>query len=45
MSDENKKNLSKEKNELLPSLGLFTTLTIVVGAVIGSGIFKKPASS
>jgi len=27
----------------LPSLGLFTTLSIVVGAVIGSGIFKKPA--
>lgn len=36
--------MQKEKNELLPSLGLFTTLTIVVGAVIGSGIFKKPAS-
>ncbi len=27
----------------MPSLGLFTTLSIVVGAVIGSGIFKKPA--
>jgi len=28
---------------LLPSLGLFTTTMMVVGGVIGSGIFKKPA--
>lgn len=28
---------------LIPSLGFFTTVSIVVGAVIGSGIFKKPA--
>jgi len=27
---------------LLPSLGLFTTVTLVVGGVIGSGIFRKP---
>ena len=27
---------------LLRSLGLFTTITMVVGAVIGSGIFRKP---
>ncbi len=27
----------------MPSLGLTTTIAIVVGAVIGSGIFKKPA--
>ena len=27
---------------LLPSLGLFTTVMMVVGGVIGSGIFKKP---
>lgn len=27
---------------LVPSLGLFTTTMIVVGAVIGSGIFRKP---
>lgn len=27
---------------LLPSLSLFTTTMIVVGAVIGSGIFRKP---
>lgn len=32
-----------EENELKQSLGFFTTLTIVIGAVIGSGIFKKPA--
>lgn len=33
----------KEENELKQSLSFFTTLTIVIGAVIGSGIFKKPA--
>lgn len=33
----------KEENELSQSLSFFTTLTIVIGAVIGSGIFKKPA--
>lgn len=27
---------------LLPALGLFTTIMMVVGGVIGSGIFKKP---
>jgi len=27
---------------LVPSLGLFTTTTIVIGGVIGSGIFRKP---
>src|SRR5882672_11215012 len=27
---------------LLPSLGLFTTITLVVGGVIGSGLFRKP---
>jgi APA family basic amino acid/polyamine antiporter len=35
-------------NEATPSLarrlGLFTTTSIIVGAVIGSGIFKKPAT-
>ena len=30
-------------NNLQAKLGLFTTVSIVVGAVIGSGIFKKPA--
>ncbi|MES2766761.1 MAG: amino acid permease [Bacteroidota bacterium] len=28
---------------LIPTLGFFTTVSIVVGAVIGSGIFKKPS--
>jgi APA family basic amino acid/polyamine antiporter len=27
---------------LLPSLGLFTTVMLVIGGVIGSGIFRKP---
>ncbi len=27
---------------LIPSLGMFTTTAIVVGGVIGSGIFRKP---
>jgi len=31
------------KSQLLAKLGLFTTIAIVIGAVIGSGIFKKPA--
>lgn len=31
------------KQSLLPRLGLFVTTTIVIGSVIGSGIFKKPA--
>lgn len=32
-----------KKDTLIPALGLYTTLAIVIGAVIGSGIFKKPA--
>ncbi len=32
-----------DKKGLLPQLGLYTTIAIVVGAVIGSGIFRKPA--
>jgi APA family basic amino acid/polyamine antiporter len=35
MKDNNK--------QMIPQLGLYTTIAIVVGAVIGSGIFKKPA--
>lgn len=36
--------MSENKNtNLLAQLGLYTTTAIVVGAVIGSGIFKKPA--
>ncbi|MBL7988942.1 MAG: amino acid permease [Chlorobi bacterium] len=30
------------KRNLLPALGLFTTTMIIVGAMIGSGIFRKP---
>lgn len=33
----------QHRSSLLPTLGLFTTLSIVIGAMIGSGIFKKPA--
>src|SRR5256885_14936983 len=30
------------QRNLLPALGLFTTVMMVVGGVIGSGIFRKP---
>src|SRR5579863_6483237 len=30
-------------HQVVPRLGYYTSLTIVIGAVIGSGIFKKPA--
>src|SRR5438445_13708355 len=33
---------SRPSAGLLPSLGLFTTIMMVVGGVIGSGIFRKP---
>jgi len=33
-----------EKPSLLQKLGLFTAITIVVGSMIGSGIFKKSAT-
>ena len=32
----------QNRGSLLPRLGLFTTIMIVVGAVIGSGIFRTP---
>ncbi len=35
-------NSTNNKEELIRGLGLITTVAIVVGAVIGSGIFKKP---
>lgn len=35
--------MSSQK-DFTPRLGLITTVSIVVGGVIGSGIFKKPAS-
>src|SRR4051812_12162722 len=31
-----------DRSGLLPALGLFTTIMMVVGGVIGSGIFRKP---
>ncbi|HYF03059.1 MAG TPA: amino acid permease [Patescibacteria group bacterium] len=34
---------SRPSSGLLPTLGFLTTISIVVGAVIGSGIFKKPS--
>lgn len=34
----------EEKHSLARKLGLFTAVTIVVGSMIGSGIFKKSAS-
>lgn len=34
----------EHKNTLLQKLGLFTAVTIVIGSMIGSGIFKKSAS-
>src|SRR5438552_819418 len=35
---------NKDKPSLLRKLGLFTAITIVVGSMIGSGIFKKSAT-
>jgi len=32
----------RTESGLIPSLGLFTTVMMVVGGVIGSGIFRKP---
>src|SRR5688572_28550301 len=35
-------NGSRSRTDLLPVLGVFTTTMIVVGGVIGSGIFRIP---
>ena len=47
-NDSNAENLSSEIQRvnagLKPMLGHFTTTMIVVGAVIGSGIFRKPGT-
>jgi basic amino acid/polyamine antiporter, APA family len=34
--------IERASSGLLPTLGLFTTVMLVVGGVIGSGIFRKP---
>jgi APA family basic amino acid/polyamine antiporter len=34
---------NNNNSKMLQKLGLYTTIAIVIGAVIGSGIFKKPA--
>jgi APA family basic amino acid/polyamine antiporter len=35
-------NATKSESNLLPVLGVFTTTLLVIGSVIGSGIFRKP---
>ncbi len=43
MSDPNHQTEIQRANAgLLPTLGLFTTMMVVIGGVIGSGIFRKP---
>ena len=37
-------DVKQKHNDFTPTLGYITTVSIVVGGVIGSGIFKKPAS-
>jgi APA family basic amino acid/polyamine antiporter len=39
-----KSEIQRVNRGLLPALGLFSTTMIVVGAVIGSGIFRKPGT-
>ena len=33
--------MKDERSGLLPALGVFTTMMIVIGGVIGSGVFRK----
>ena len=42
VSEANRNARAQTTEDLLPSLGLFTTTMLVVGGVIGSGIFRKP---
>lgn len=37
-------NLPATTSALTPRLGLFTTITLVIGGMIGSGIFRNPAA-
>ncbi|MBC8144476.1 MAG: amino acid permease [bacterium] len=47
-TDNRNEDLSSEikrvNRGLLPALGLFTTTMLIVGAMIGSGIFRKPGT-
>jgi APA family basic amino acid/polyamine antiporter len=47
LSNQMSKSVPREKSRaaqgaLIPSLGLFSTIMLVAGGVIGSGIFRKP---
>jgi APA family basic amino acid/polyamine antiporter len=42
MNTTTPKPAPRHRDGLLPSLGLFSTIMLVVGGVIGSGIFRKP---
>ena len=33
--------MKDERPGLLPALGVFTTMMLVIGGVIGSGVFRK----
>src|SRR4051812_28282143 len=42
LKEESRSERADASNGLRPSLGVFTTTMLVVGGVIGSGIFRKP---
>ncbi len=43
MSDpQHQRQIERANAGLIPALGLFTTTMLVIGGVIGSGIFRKP---